>query len=419
MAEAEKRRLFHLNCAVHAGEQDSQYAQVSRATLRKAIGLSGPQRQVLNSALDSTNEAAGRGTSMEVVTTPATSLGKKVASKKNKAVLLLDGATSAKKAKMCFLGVLGEKGAADGQGPMRIEGAKGNKSKDSKAKKEAAEHKPVHLSMEKTKPKSKEMAQDKTNEKNKNSDDVKSKATRKVVTTTVGVAAAVGRLADVTAESLGMLGPIVGVMDAPRLPLVEAALATGVKHMDACGFMALENGVKLSESNVHGLDADEAGALNLYTMESDLYAELNTRLRHRDRPQLRPFFPFLKLLLLARDKLPKFTGTVWRGVKSDLRRAYPKGKELYWWAFSSTTKELSTLTNPMFLGTKGVRTIFNIQVESGVDITPYSVYQGAESEAEVLLFPGTKLKVVDAMDMGHGLLQVHLREVHMPVMLLK
>lgn len=227
------------------------------------------------------------------------------------------------------------------------------------------------------------------------------------------------RLADVAEEPLAALGPIVGVMKVPRVSLTEAAVQTGVEHMDACGFMAAENGASLADEDEHGLDKDLAGALNLYTMESQLYPELNARLRGRDRPRLRPFFPLLKLLLLARERLPKFDGTVWRGVKADLRAQYPKGKEVYWWAFSSTTKELSTLTNPMFLGVKGCRTIFNIQVRSGVDIMKYSAYQGTESEAEVLLFPGTKLKVVDTMNMGHGLFQVHLQEVDVPVQLMK
>ena len=43
---------------------------------------------------------------------------------------------------------------------------------------------------------------------------------------------------------------------------------------------------------------------------------------------------------------------------------YPKGKEVWWWAFSSTTKQLETLNDEMFLGKTGVRTIFNIQVST-------------------------------------------------------
>ncbi len=43
---------------------------------------------------------------------------------------------------------------------------------------------------------------------------------------------------------------------------------------------------------------------------------------------------------------------------------YPKGKEVWWWAFSSTTKQLETLNDEMFLGKTGVRTVFNIQVST-------------------------------------------------------
>ena len=42
-----------------------------------------------------------------------------------------------------------------------------------------------------------------------------------------------------------------------------------------------------------------------------------------------------------------------------------------------------------------------------------------QSEAEVLIFPGTKLELVDIADMGHGLYQVHLKEVAVPVKLFK
>jgi hypothetical protein len=94
------------------------------------------------------------------------------------------------------------------------------------------------------------------------------------------------------------------------------------------------------------------------------------------------FFPYLKLMLDARRKLPRHVGAVWRGVKGvDLSTKYTKGSEVYWWAFSSTTKELLTLQTPNFLGTSGVRTIFMIQVKRGVDIVRYSIFQGEEAEA--------------------------------------
>ena len=102
-----------------------------------------------------------------------------------------------------------------------------------------------------------------------------------------------------------------------------------------------------------------------------------------------------------------------------LRANYKKGSEVYWWAFSSTTKELSTLQNPQFLGTSGVRTVFNIHVKRGVDIVRYTIFQGEANEAEVLIYPGTKLRVVDSMDMGGGLFMVHLEELEIPTELMK
>ena len=197
-------------------------------------------------------------------------------------------------------------------------------------------------------------------------------------------------------------------------------MKTEIEDIDSHAFLASEEGARLAEGDSHGLDADEVGALFLYTMESGLYDELNRLLRMRQREQLKPFFPYMQLLLTARQKMPAYSGVVWRGVKGvDLRDKYPPDKEVYWWAFSSTTKKLATLTNPMFLGTTGVRTVFMIEIASGVDIERYSSFQEEASEAEVLLFPGTKLKVVDGMDMGNGLTQVHLREVKIPVSMIK
>ena len=72
------------------------------------------------------------------------------------------------------------------------------------------------------------------------------------------------------------------------------------------------------------------------------------------------------------------------------------------------------MNNELFLGTSGVRTVFLIEVLSGVDIVRYSIFDGGATEAEVLLFPGTKLTVVDTMEMGGGLFQVHLRELPTP-----
>jgi len=235
---------------------------------------------------------------------------------------------------------------------------------------------------------------------------------------TKGTAADVQKLrfTDFASET-EMLGPIHGVMKVPRMSLIDAAAATGLADLDACAFLASEHGAQLTKNDAHGLTKDEAAALNLYTMESELYPALNRLLRSKERQQLKAFFPFLQLMLRAKAKMPAFVGTIWRGVKADLRKQYPKGREMYWWAFSSCTKTMSTLTDPKFLGKKGARTIFNVQVQSGIDIAHYSVFEDAE--AEVLLFPGMKLKVIDTLEAGSGLHIIHLEEVKVPVKLVK
>eukprot|EP01043_Picozoa_sp_COSAG02_P038724 COSAG02_NODE_3007_length_7562_cov_47.125770_4_plen_105_part_00 len=68
--------------------------------------------------------------------------------------------------------------------------------------------------------------------------------------------------------------------------------------------------------------------------------------------------------------------------------------QLTWWSFSSTTKKISALTNPMFLGSNGDRTIFQILTKYGADIGGLSQIP---SEAEVLLPAGVQFKVTSVL----------------------
>jgi hypothetical protein len=60
------------------------------------------------------------------------------------------------------------------------------------------------------------------------------------------------------------------------------------------------------------MSKDQAMALYLYTQEwkfdpeQSLYYVLNQKLRKEDRNELKPFFPFLKLLLSSLECLPKY-----------------------------------------------------------------------------------------------------------------
>jgi hypothetical protein len=75
--------------------------------------------------------------------------------------------------------------------------------------------------------------------------------------------------------------------------------------------------------------------------------------------------------------------------------------------FSSCTEALDLLESDHFLGKTGVRTLFNIECESGKSIRAHSYY---EREDEILLLPATQFRVVGRIDSGNGLHIIHLKE---------
>jgi len=168
-----------------------------------------------------------------------------------------------------------------------------------------------------------------------------------------------------------------------------------------------------------GLTADEFAMVYLYSMECGFYKRLNTELRDRNRALLvQAFFPALRLLLSAINKLPKVKTTVYRGVKKSLLDKYAGQAEIdpniFWWAFSSTTSSIDVLNNDMFCGTTGDRTIFRIRVVSGVDISALSSIPG---EREILLLPCCCfdiLKVENLHAVAPGLVMIDLEEVESP-----
>ena len=137
---------------------------------------------------------------------------------------------------------------------------------------------------------------------------------------------------------------------------------------------------------------DEAAAIQLYTQQTCLYPRLNSALRDKSDPEnLKPVFPYLKLLLTGLNKLPLVRAKVYRGVCLDLHKQYNQlqGRVFTWWAFSSTTMSAKLMQSKLFLGEKGDRTLFSIDA-IGVDIAAFSAFP---DEQELLLLPGTSLKV--------------------------
>ncbi len=155
--------------------------------------------------------------------------------------------------------------------------------------------------------------------------------------------------------------------------------------------------------------------LALYTAElcegESPYSVCNGALRLADRSKCKPFVNFIWYLMHAMAKCDPYDGTnVFRGVKADLSADYPKDREMTWFQFSSCTCDIQVEQSEQFCGSSGARTLFSIELTTGRArvITKFSL---VPSEAEVLLPPNSRFKVVSQLDAGNGLVIIQLKEL--------
>ncbi|CAF1156957.1 unnamed protein product [Adineta steineri] len=202
------------------------------------------------------------------------------------------------------------------------------------------------------------------------------------------------RFMDVGKEPRKLRQPIEGYRSLPLTTLEEAIepIVTPCPDVQRRAYIAKGN----CDSYKDGLTEDESAAIYLYTTEwlpvnQCLYAALNSVLRSKNRDKLiQPWLSYIKLLLTALFKLPDFTGTVWRGVRLDLRLEYKVGATITWWGFSSCAESISVLESECFLGQEGQRTLFSIKCFNGKKIRQHSSF---EEENEILLLPGSQFIV--------------------------
>ena len=148
---------------------------------------------------------------------------------------------------------------------------------------------------------------------------------------------------------------------------------------------------------------------------SEFYIKFTGALRSRDQDsnEVRCFYPFLQLLLLAMHKLPKGKGDLFRGERNvpmsvikEYKKKAKKKKCVFWRACSDTKKKIETLSNPMLSGNVGNRTRFVIHgCEVGVDM---GALLGLQWEGEVLLPPCLRFQVEEYIDLGNGLIEIWL-----------
>lgn len=220
------------------------------------------------------------------------------------------------------------------------------------------------------------------------------------------------RLADTAGEKhLEKLEPIAVTVSKKKFSLKEAVADLELIVPDA--ITGVEEFLELDpdgEEKNNVLSQDHRGALMLYTQSGNFYRILNEALRTAKVSEVKPFFPYLHLLLHAMETLgqnkkyacPKL---LYRGVGLDMRSQYKTGNKVVWWGLSSTTRDEDVAES--FLGCTGQRTLFKLSCWSAVAISEFSALP---DEDEFLLFPGTTLEVTKVVHKEDGLTTIHLKE---------
>jgi hypothetical protein len=221
------------------------------------------------------------------------------------------------------------------------------------------------------------------------------------------------RIADVVNEPLEFLTAITGYEVKPVVSIEKATepLISVVHHIERNVYTAKMR----CQNPENGLTQDEAASIMLYTMSWEptcLFSVLNATLRMKNRDTLKPWFLFIKLFLVALDRLPSTSDrSFFRGVRLDLSNEYPLGKTFVWWGFSSCSVSEHVLESEEFCGKTGKRTKFIINCDSGKKITKYSYFP---DEEEVLVLPATQFKVINVCQPEPDLNEIHIKEFQPP-----
>lgn len=166
-----------------------------------------------------------------------------------------------------------------------------------------------------------------------------------------------------------------------------------------------------------GLSIDELAAIKMYTApehppENGLYYQVNSVLRESNRTRVWPFAEIILFLIMALEKLPPISNcVVFRGIRRDLTSVYKIGcPAITWPSFTSTTRKLGVLNDPLFLGTTGPRTMCMITLTQSRarSLTDISMVAG---EDEIILPPNSSFKVESVLLSDDGLLHVQLTEL--------
>jgi hypothetical protein len=163
------------------------------------------------------------------------------------------------------------------------------------------------------------------------------------------------------------------------------------------------------------LSIDESASIMLYTMEwmtkeESFYYIFNRKLNTDDDDQLKPWYFYMKLISISLSKVPILSRRIfYRGVKYAETKAYSLGRRFLWRGYSSCASSIDILNKKEFgFGEKGIRTLFIIHSDSGINISEHSFYK---TGYEILLPPGQRFEVVSYRESNNHLRVIILKEI--------
>jgi predicted DNA-binding WGR domain protein len=202
--------------------------------------------------------------------------------------------------------------------------------------------------------------------------------------------------------------PIEGVLELP-LPKSLAAAAGGIA--DSASISASRTrGAALAAQQAGGpvkrMGVELYAAILLYTGNA-IYSEINRCLR-ADWKKVRKYWQYLRIYFEAMQHMPKMETKLWRGIAFDLFDEYEVGKEVTWWSISSCTASKPVAEGFMNQMGGGAASLITLNVKTACDISSLSHYP---HEAESLLLPGTKLRVLSRKRGAKNVALIEVEEV--------
>ena len=204
----------------------------------------------------------------------------------------------------------------------------------------------------------------------------------------------------------------VSIQETPLVSLEEAAKP--LEHLISDVYQMVSRAKCQSKNPNGGLTVDESASIRLYILEwshgESLYKILNNNIRSEELNALKPWLLYLRLILTALRKLPRYQGILYRSTRANLSDQYVTGLTHTWKIFTSTTVSMNTAGEYLnaTMGTSGLRTLFHIECTNGRSIRDFSTFPGEE---EVLLLPGFHFKVLETMDAGNNLHIISIKEI--------